>query len=141
MNATCTQAAILFLRAKHGSTYTPPDATGKVFSDVAADSFAAAWIEQLYAEDITSGCGPSLYCPEAPVSRAQAAIFLLRGEHRSTYNPPDVGTSTGFNGIASTNFAAAWLKQLAAENITSGCGSSLYCPAGSITRAGMAVFW
>jgi hypothetical protein len=68
------------------------------------------------------------------------AIFLLRGEHGSGYTPPDVGASTGFNDVAPTDFAAAWIKQLAAESITGGCGPSLYCPAGSVTRAEMAVF-
>ena len=72
--------AVFLLRAKHGSAYVPPPATGTVFADVPADSFGAAWIEQLAAEGITAGCaaGPARYCPESTVSRDQMATFLVR---------------------------------------------------------------
>ncbi len=72
------QIAILLLKARHGAQYAPPPATGTVFDDVPASRFAAAWIERLAAEGITSGCGPRLYCPSSPVTRAQAAGFLVR---------------------------------------------------------------
>lgn len=71
------QMAIFLLRAKHGASYTPPSATG-VFPDVATTYWAASWIEQLYAEGITGGCGGGNYCPNNPVTRAQMAIFLVR---------------------------------------------------------------
>ncbi|HEY9421289.1 MAG TPA: S-layer homology domain-containing protein, partial [Thermoanaerobaculia bacterium] len=75
---TRAEMAVFLLRAKHGGAYTPPAATGTVFSDVPAGDWAASWIEQLAAEGITTGCAPGLYCPEAPVSRAQMAAFLTR---------------------------------------------------------------
>jgi hypothetical protein len=138
---TRAQMAIFLLRGIHGSAYNPPAVgTSTGFNDVAPTDFAAAWIKQLALEGITGGCGPSLYCPNASVTRAQMAIFLLRGEHGSGYTPPAVGASTGFNDVAPTDFAAAWIKQLALEGITGGCGPSLYCPAGSVTRAEMAIF-
>ena len=36
------------------------------------------WIEQLFNEGITGGCGGGDYCPDAPVTRGQMAVFLLR---------------------------------------------------------------
>jgi len=41
--------------------------------------WAANWIEKLYADGITTGCGtsPLVYCPDDPVTRAQMAIFLV----------------------------------------------------------------
>lgn len=72
------EMAVFLLRAKHGGAYTPPAATGTVFADVPVNYWAASWIEQLAAEGITTGCAPGLYCPEAPVSRAQMAAFLTR---------------------------------------------------------------
>ena len=71
--------AIFLLRAKHGSGYVPPTATG-VFQDVPVNYWAADWIEQLAAEGITSGCSvtPKLYCPTAAVTRDQMAVFLVR---------------------------------------------------------------
>jgi hypothetical protein len=142
-NNTVTRAemAVFLLRSIHGSGYTPPlVGTSTGFSDVPITHWAAAWIKQLYAEGVTAGCGPGIYCPNASVTRAEMAIFLLRGEHGSTYAPPDVGVSTDFNDVAPTDFAAAWIKQLAAESITLGCGPSLYCPSATATRAEMAAF-
>jgi hypothetical protein len=69
--------AVFLLRAKHGPAYTPPAATGTVFTDVSASSFAAAWIEQMHAEGISGGCTPTTFCPGNPVSRAQMAIFIV----------------------------------------------------------------
>jgi CSLREA domain-containing protein len=112
------------------------------FADVPTSYWAYSYIERLYNAGITSGCGtnPLIYCPDATVTRAQMAIFLLRGMHGSTYAPPDVGASTGFNDVAPTDFAAAWIKQLALEGITGGCAPSLYCPNATVTRAQMAIF-
>lgn len=142
-SATRAQMAIFILRSKHntaGNSYTPPAATGKVFTDVPLGSFADAWIEQLFAEGITTGCGSGKYCPNANVTRAEMAIFLLRGKYGSAYTPPAVGTSTGFADVPITSFAAAWIKQLALEGITAGCGGGNYCPSNPVTRAEMAVF-
>jgi len=48
------------------------------FNDISTEYWAAAWIKQLAAEDITTGCGNGNYCPEDPVTRAQMAVFLVR---------------------------------------------------------------
>lgn len=77
---TRDQMAVLVLRAKHGSGYQPPPATG-TFDDVPAGHWAAAWIEQFAREGITGGCSvtPRLYCPDVAVTRDQMAVFLVRG--------------------------------------------------------------
>ena len=138
---TRAQMAVFLLRGIHGSSYTPPPVgIGTGFGDVPTSYWAAAWIKQLAAEGITGGCGFGNYCPEAPVTRAQMAVFLLRSKHGSTYTPPPVGSSTGFTDVPSTYWAAAWIKQLVAEGITSGCGTDTYCPESPVTRAQMAVF-
>lgn len=77
------QMAVFLLRAKYGGNYTPPPASGKIFKDVPANAFAAAWIEQLVAEGVTSGCGGGDYCPSQAVTRAQMAVFLVK-----TFNLP-----------------------------------------------------
>ncbi|MBK7320571.1 S-layer homology domain-containing protein [Candidatus Villigracilis affinis] len=136
---TRAQMAIFILRGIHGSTYVPPTASGTVFGDVPVGSFAADWIEQLAAEGVTAGCGGGNYCPDATITRAQMAIFLLRGEHGSVYTPP-AATGTVFGDVPLGSFADAWIEQLALEGVTSGCGSGNYCPDNSVTRAEMAVF-
>ena len=136
---TRAQMAVFLLRGIHGSGYTPPAATGTVFGDVPANGFAAAWIEQLVAEGITSGCGGGNYCPNSSVTRAQMAVFLLRAKYTSTYTPP-AATGTVFGDVPADGFAAAWIEQLVIEGITSGCGGNNYCPGNAVTRAQMAVF-
>ena len=68
------------------------------------------------------------------------AVFLERGIHGSSYAPPAVGGNTGFNDVPTNYWSAAWIKQLAAEGVTGGCGTNLYCPESPVTRAQMAVF-
>jgi len=77
-SVTRAQMAVFLLKAEHGKLYSPPAAGGSTFGDVPANHWAAAWIEQLAIEGITSGCGSNNYCPESPVTRAQMAIFLVR---------------------------------------------------------------
>ncbi|MBK8821818.1 MAG: S-layer homology domain-containing protein [Anaerolineales bacterium] len=140
-SVTRAQMAIFLLKGIHGSSYAPPAVGASTgFGDVATDYWAAAWIKQLAAEGITGGCGGGNYCPDNVVTRAQMAVFLLKAKNGSSYSPPAVGVSTGFNDVATDAFAAAFIKQLVAEGITAGCGNSNYCPDDSVTRAQMAVF-
>jgi hypothetical protein len=138
---TRAQMAIFLERGVHGSAYQPPAVgAGTGFNDVATSYWSAAWIKQFAADGITTGCGGGNYCPECLVTRAQMAIFLLRAKHGATYTPPVVGASTGFNDVSTSYWAAAWIKQMAAEGITGGCGNGNYCPENSVTRAQMAKF-
>jgi subtilisin family serine protease len=141
---TRAQMAIFLERGMRGSGYSPGPADGDVFDDVAADHWAAAWIEQLAADNITAGCStaPPLYCPEDPVTRAQMAVFLERAGHwPDAYSPP-AGSGAIFEDVSGSHWAADWIEQLYADGITSGCSSDplMYCPEDSVTRSQMAVF-
>ena len=135
---TRAQMAIFLERGMNGSAYIPPAGTGMVFADVPLSHWAVNWIEKLFADGITSGCGGGNYCPEDPVTRAQMAIFLLRAKHGSGYTPP--AAAGIFADIPVDYWAANWIEQLAAESITTGCGGGNYCPGDPVTRAQMAVF-
>ncbi|MFZ5881379.1 MAG: M4 family metallopeptidase [Chloroflexota bacterium] len=111
------------------------------FSDVGTNHWAYDWIETLAVNSVTGGCDTGLYCPSKGVTRAEMAVFLLRAKYGSGYTPPAVGASTGFDDVATTHWAAAWIKQLAAEGVTAGCGDgTIYCPETIVTRESMAVF-
>ena len=137
--ATRAQMAVFLLRSKKGICYAPPPATGTVFPDVPANSFAAAWIEALAAEGVTSGCGGGLYCPNATVTRAQMAVFLLKMLEGSAYAPPPCITAT-FSDVPCSNPFAPWIEELVRRGITAGCGGGMYCPNNPVTRGQMAVF-
>jgi len=123
-----------------GETYTIIKAP--TFEDVQTSYWAWSFIERLYNAGITRGCSlsPLHYCPETTVTRSQMAVFLERGIHGSAYVPPAVAGSTGFGDVPVDYWSAAWIKQLAAEGITGGCGSGNYCPEYPVTRDQMAVF-
>ncbi|MEO6193875.1 MAG: S-layer homology domain-containing protein [Thermoanaerobaculia bacterium] len=137
---TREQMAVFLVRGVHGATFVPPPATG-IFSDVPVASFYAPYIEQLYTDGITSGCGtsPLTYCPSSPVTRAQMAVFLLRSKHGSGYTPP---APAGIFSDVPADFFRPYIEQLYNEAITSGCGTSplVYCPTDPATRGQMAVF-
>jgi len=136
---TRAQMAVFLLRAFHGVCYTPPPATGTVFTDVPSNSFAAAYIEALAAAHVTGGCGGGNYCPSSPVSRAQMSVFLLRTLLGPTYTPP-VCTTTPFADVPCSGGFAPYMSQLVQRGITAGCGGGNFCPNDSVTRGQMAVF-
>jgi photosystem II stability/assembly factor-like uncharacterized protein len=131
---TRSQIAPMLLRAIEGAGYAPPAATGAVFADVPATSFAAAWIEELALREIAAGCGSGDYCPSSPMTRAALAVMLLKAKHGSDYEPPPA-TGTVFLDVPVDAFAAAWIEQLAAEGITAGCGGGYFCPDGIVVRS------
>lgn len=135
---TRAQMAVFLERGMNGSSYSPPPASGNLFLDVGADSFAANFIEQLFLDGITGGCGSNNYCPDNQVTRAQMAVFLLRAKHGASYSPP--APSGVFGDVDLGHWAVAWVEQLAAEGITGGCGDGDFCPESPVTRAQMAVF-
>jgi hypothetical protein len=111
----------------------------QTFNDVSRDYWAFQFVESLAASGITGGCGGGNYCPESLVTRAQMAVFLERGMRGSSYVPPPA-TGTRFNDVGASDFAAAFIEQLAADGITGGCGNGNYCPNDDVTRAQMSVF-
>ena len=134
------QMAVFLLKAKLGAAHVPPPATGTLFLDVPANAFAADWIEELSTLGVTAGCGNGNYCPDATVTRAQMAVFLLKTLNGSSYTPP---AATGiFEDVPVGAFAADWIENLYALNVTGGCSASplLYCPNNPNTRGQMAVF-
>lgn len=80
------EMASWLLKARFGSTYTPPAATGTVFADVPLSHPYAAWIEDLFNRGITAGCDlgpPRRYCPDENILRSEFSVFLT-----NTYNIP-----------------------------------------------------
>ena len=135
------QMAVFLLKGKYGVCYVPPPCTGTVFGDVPCPSTFGPWIEDLAGQGITGGCGGGNYCPQNPVRRDQMAVFLLKAKYGSAYVPPPC--TGAFDDVACPGaFAVDFIEQLAAENITGGCGTNppLYCPLNNNTRGQMAVF-
>jgi hypothetical protein len=54
---------------------SPAPATAR-FGDVPTSHPQHRFVEALAAAGITGGCGPNAFCPDAPLTRGQMAVFL-----------------------------------------------------------------
>ena len=140
---TRAQMAVLLDKGAHGghAEYLPPACTSTVFEDVPCpDGLYVDWINDISTLGITAGCGGGDFCPFAPVTRAQMAVFLLKGTHVPGYAPPAC-MSTVFTDVPCPDGPYVdWINELAAEGLTSGCGAGLFCPTAVVSRAQMASF-
>jgi len=63
------------VRLRYRLQVSPPPATAS-FADVPTTSPQFRFVEALAAAGITAGCGNGNFCPDAPVTRGQMAVFL-----------------------------------------------------------------
>ena len=116
---------------------TLPGAFFADFLDAPGDNQFHAEIEKIFRNGITAGCGAGSYCTDAPASRAQMAVLLLKVEHGAAYGPPPcVGA---FLDVACPSLFADWIEQFAVEDLTAGCGGGDYCPTSPVRRDQLAV--
>lgn len=94
-------------------------------------------IEAIFAAGITVGCGPELYCPANPVSRAEMATFLIRALNEDANLPTYQGT---FSDVAAGQWYTGFVERLAQLGITVGYPDRTFRPANPVSRADMAVF-
>jgi hypothetical protein len=109
------------------------------FLDVPGAHLYHRFVESLVRRHVTGGCGAGRYCPDAPVTREQMAVFLLTSKEPPGYLPPACTTPV-FADVPCSSPFARWVNELAARGITGGCGGSNYCPTLPVSREQMAVF-
>ncbi len=109
-----------------------------VFTDVPEGAFGENFINSLSYSGITSGCGGGNFCPDAPVTRGQMAVFI----ETALGHPANActGLFADANGAAVGSAVCGFIERLAADGITGGCGSGTFCPNAPVTRGAMAVF-
>jgi hypothetical protein len=134
---TLNAVAVINPDAQSGSL---PAAWLADFLDVPQADIFHDYVEKLFRNGVTAGCGAGAYCRDFPVTRAQMAVFLLKAKLGSGYAPPPC-TGMVFNDVPCTGgIFDPWIEDLAGRGITGGCGGGDYCPANPVTRAQMAVF-
>ncbi len=109
------------------------------FFDVPGGSLFHDPVVGIARAGVTSGCGGGNYCPNVPVTRAEMAVFVLRGEHGASYHPPSA-TGTIFADVPAAAPFADWIERFAFEGISGGCGGGKFCPDAPVTRDQMAAF-
>ncbi|HEY7574405.1 MAG TPA: S-layer homology domain-containing protein, partial [Thermoanaerobaculia bacterium] len=129
-----------------------------IFTDVAPTDSTCRAIHYIAAQNVTGGCGGTLYCPAQNVNRAEMGIFVARGIEAPgggaavplSYGPdPGTGRSYScdagspdvfFTDITTADSFCKHVHYLWAKGIVSGCGPTEYCPTGEVTRGEMARF-
>jgi hypothetical protein len=140
------QMAVFLLKSRFGPSFTPPPATGTIFTDVPITNPFAAWIETLFLLGVTGGCSggpppaPTQFCPDAIVNRQQMAVFLLKTLLGSGYVPP--AAAGIFQDLPPANPFAPWAEDLYSRQVTGGCVAVplQYCPLNPTNRQQMAAF-
>ena len=121
------------------SPATLPDAFFADFLDVPGTHQFHDAVNTVARNGVTAGCGGGNYCPDASVTRAEMAVFLLKAKFGQAHVPPPA-TGTVFLDVPQGSFAADWTEELASLGVTGGCGGGNYCPGSPVTRGQMAVF-
>jgi hypothetical protein len=76
-NDNDTSGNVFFMAARvYYKLQISPDPGTATFADVPVGHPFHRFVEALYASGITGGCGGGNYCPDAPVTRGQMAVFL-----------------------------------------------------------------
>ena len=73
---TRAQMAVFVWKAQHG--VEAPEPCSGMFADVPCPSLFADYIEGIADEGITVGCGGGNYCPNAGITNAQMAVYLVK---------------------------------------------------------------
>ena len=116
------------------------------FSDVSKESWAKKWIDAVYAWGIMGMCNasaPPQFCPNAPITRGEAAKYWVTAAENDPDYVPDPGNYQGiFDDVPADHPYAGYIEQLYNEGKVVGCSIDppLYCPDRDITRVEMAVF-
>jgi len=113
------------------------------FNDVSIESTYESYIEAIYNNGITTGCGKGSYCPSEEVTRDQMAAFIMRawyGLNFDLYAPtPYTYTSTPyFSDVPATDYYFKFIQKLKDLGITTMSGT--YLPSEVVTRDQMAAF-
>jgi CSLREA domain-containing protein len=124
-----------------GSVKTWMAHIGETFTDVPLSSPFYRFVETLVHNGITGGCTGATYCPTAPVSREQLAVFALVAKEGPYYIPPAcIPGGERFADVPATSPYCRFIEELARRGVVGGCVVNGYCFAAPVSREQMAVF-
>ncbi len=126
---TRAELAAALVKMKYGTSTTA--STTPHFQDVPASHWAFKPIQRLADDGVTAGCGGGNFCPEVSALRAEAAALLAHLK----YGPTVSGSTTPYyTDVPASHWAFPAVQRLTDEQIATGCGGTLYCPAASVSR-------
>ncbi len=134
-----SESAVFVLRGSYGAIADPPyPAPSKAtFKDVKSSFWGFGWIESLWKDGFTAGCGtdPLIYCPNQKHTRAEGSVFFLRVKNGIDYVPPD---PTGlFDDVDTGAWYAPWVEAAYNQGLLPACNDDplKFCPEDKLNRA------
>jgi hypothetical protein len=127
-----------------------PSLAGQRFVDVPPWHPYYEHVQVLADQGVTTGTSTTTYSPDAPLTRGQMAVFIVRAINLTQANGADLGGGTPdnfttsptplFTDVPPTHPYFRHIQKMKELGITSGCSATQYCPDDPITQAQMAVF-
>ena len=132
-DAPCTRGQMaMFLWRVFGN---PEPVNANPFADVAQDAYYAKAVRWAYERGITGGTGEGMFSPDAPCTRGQMALFLLRAA-----DGKPVSETTVFADVPTDAYYAKAVCWAYEQKITGGTSETTFSPDDPCTRAQMVTF-
>ncbi|MBV6430003.1 MAG: hypothetical protein IANPNBLG_00106 [Bryobacteraceae bacterium] len=107
------------------------------FSDVPSSHPFFDYIQLLNRQLPNAGCAPASFCPDAPATRSQMAVWIIQSLFGDSFT---FSTTPYFADVPPVRPHFRYIQKLRDLGITSGCTLSTYCPNDAVTRGQMAAF-
>jgi hypothetical protein len=142
----------------NGKPYNCTAGGVSLFTDVKPTDIFCKSVHYIAAQNVTSGCAPSLYCSSDNITRTEMGIFIAKAIVAPaggagvpmTYGPdPVTGFSYScdpsspnlfFTDVSASDPFCKHVHFLWAKGIISGCPGSQYCPTSDVARDEMSKF-
>ena len=112
LRSTTREAMAVFVLIAKDRNGEPARLRRRRFDDVPASSPFCRWIEELARLGVAGGCGGGNYCPSAPVTRDQMAVFVCA---RSTPRSPRPPAATRVQRRPASSPFCRWIEELRAR--------------------------
>jgi len=113
--------------------------TNGTFSDVDQSQYYAAYVEWARQAGIVGGIGNNQFAPDAPITREDLAVILMRFAEYAGLQLPTIKDYAGFNDAANiSSYAQAAVEALYQAGIINGKDGNIFDPQGTATRAEVA---
>ena len=135
-NMTRSEAAAIFARLlakKNGDTLAENAATK--FSDVPADAWYSGYVRYLSNNGIVKGVSDKLFCPNAPITRAEFVVMAVRFFDAYGDGTTNVVPYSVFEDVTDGYWAAEYIENAAEFGWVIGYEDGTFRPTSSITRA------
>ena len=133
------ESAVFVMRGAYGAIAEPPYPTpaASTFDDVVPAYWGIGWIESMWIDGFTAGCGtdPLIYCPLRDHTRAEGSVFFLRVKNGVGYSPPP--PAGVFDDVALAAWYAGWVEAAYSEGLLPPCQTNplKFCPDDALDRS------